>query len=156
MSLSVVVRTEKRKGVAMDLVRLIYCSRFADRMEAGKLKAIIDAARANNPALGITGILCYGPGVFLQCLEGPRRSVNDMFGRILRDDRNKDVTLLEYAECSGRAFGQWDMAYVRAEDLASGAAGEFAAGGQFDPFAMTAAQALGFCKALLDHKSRFR
>ncbi len=140
----------------MNLVRLTYCSRFSERMKAGELQAIIDASRANNPALGITGILCYGPGVFLQCLEGPRRAVNDMYGRIMRDDRNKEVTLLEYAEAEDRVFGHWDMAYVRAEDLVSGASGALVAGGRFDPYAMSASQALAFSTALLEHKSRFR
>ncbi len=140
----------------MSLVRLIYCSRFSKEMDAQQLQAILDVSRANNPARQITGILCYGPGVFLQCLEGPRDAVNDLYGKIIRDPRNKDVTLLEYDDIAERVFGEWSMAYVRAEDLSGGPAGFFGAPERFDPYSLSAGAALLFVRSLLGEKARFR
>jgi len=139
----------------MNLVRLIYCSRFAPGLGASELQAIVSESRKNNPARGITGVLCYGPGVFLQCLEGSREAVNDLYVRIARDPRNRDVTLLEYDDIAERVFGEWSMAYVRAEDLSDGPAGFFGDRRRFDPFALSAGAALLFVRSLLGEKEKF-
>lgn len=139
----------------MNLVRLIYVSRFAKEVTFNDLQAIIDVSRTNNPKLNVTGVLCYGPGLFLQCLEGPRHAVNDLYHRIVNDARNQNVTLLDYAEIDERVFEEWAMAYVRADDLTEGLILKYSAGRQFDPYAMTSRQALGFVKGLLEEKRAF-
>lgn len=139
----------------MSLVRLIYCSRFAPGLSAADIEKILEQSRKNNPAQGITGVLCYGPGVFLQCLEGPRDAVNTLFIKIAQDPRNRDVTLLEYDDIAERVFGDWSMAYVRAEDLSAGPAGFFGDTRRFDPYALSAGSALLFVRSLLGEKSKF-
>ncbi len=57
------------------LVRLIYASRAADDSPAA-IEAILTQAREHNPASGITGVLCYGGGIFLQAIEGGRSQVS--------------------------------------------------------------------------------
>jgi hypothetical protein len=136
----------------MNLVRLIYASRFSGRVDLEDLQTILRSARRNNPRKGLTGILCYAPGLFLQCLEGPRAAVNEMYQRIVNDSRNKDVTLLVYGDIDERLFEKWDMAYVRADDLTAALLMKYGAGASFDPFAMTGAQALGFVRRLLEDK----
>lgn len=140
----------------MSLVRLIYASRFSEDLDARQLQAILDVSRANNPAREITGILCYGPGMFLQCLEGPRAAVNELYGKIIRDPRNKEVTLLEYDDIAERVFGEWSMAYVRAEDLSGGPVAFFGPADRFNPYALSAGAALLFVRSLLGEKARFR
>ena len=49
---------------------------------------------------GITGVLCYGGGIYLQALEGGRKQVNDLYTLIVKDPRHKDVVLLHYEEIS--------------------------------------------------------
>ena len=49
------------------LVRLLYASRATDPGCAA-IEEILQQSRTMNPTLGITGILCYGGGVFLQAL----------------------------------------------------------------------------------------
>ena len=139
----------------MNLVRLIYTSRFTKNMDAKQLKAIADVSRRNNARKGITGVLCYAPGLFLQCLEGPRAAVNELYGKIVNDTRNKDVTLLDYADIDERVFEKWSMAYVRANDLTESLITKYGAGKSFDPYAMTARQALGFVRRLVDEQERF-
>ena len=60
------------------LVRLLYCSRAVDASELA-IEAILREGREHNQACGITGILCYGDGVFLQCIEGGRMQVSELF-----------------------------------------------------------------------------
>jgi hypothetical protein len=126
------------------LVRLIYVSRFASGLNRKDLENILRVSRALNRKKGITGVLCYSPGLFLQCLEGPREAVNELYARILADRRHRQPTLLSYEDIHVRMFERWSMAYVRTEDLSAEVLLKYGAGQKFDPFAMSARQALGF------------
>ena len=98
------------------LVRLLYASRAVDpRPEI--IEAILTQSRHCNPASGITGILCYGGGIFLQAIEGGRLAVSELYGHIQRDARHKDVVLLDYEEISERRFGGWTMGQVNLSKL---------------------------------------
>ena len=41
------------------LVRLMYASRAVDAVDMEELQAILRQSKANNPALGVTGVLCF-------------------------------------------------------------------------------------------------
>ena len=93
------------------LVRLLYASRAVDtRQEA--IEAILAQSRQHNPASGITGVLCYGNGIFLQAIEGGRSAVSELYGHIQRDARHTNVELLMFEEISERRFGGWTMGQV--------------------------------------------
>ena len=68
------------------LVRLLYVSRAVDTSPEA-IEAILTQSRQHNPASGITGVLCYGGGIFLQAIEGGRSAVSDLYGHIQRDPR---------------------------------------------------------------------
>jgi Sensors of blue-light using FAD len=74
--------------------------------------AILQTAQAHNEASGISGVLCQGQGLFLQVLEGERRLVNELYARIVQDQRHTNVELLEFQEITKRRFGRWSMAHV--------------------------------------------
>jgi hypothetical protein len=93
------------------LVRLLYASRALDTSPAA-IDAILAQSRQYNPTSGITGILCYGGGIFLQAIEGGRTAISDLYGHIQRDTRHKDVVLLQYEEISERRFSGWTMGQV--------------------------------------------
>lgn len=98
------------------LVRLLYASRAVDTSPAA-IEAILTQSRQHNPGSGITGILCYGGGVFLQAIEGGRSAVNELYGHIQRDPRHKSVELLHYEEIAERRFGGWTMGQVNLSKL---------------------------------------
>src|SRR5688572_7201477 len=91
------------------LVRLIYASRAANSVNAEALGAIIKASRTRNAAAGVTGVLVFSDGVFLQLLEGGRNAVSALYNRIARDPRHHDVVLLAYDEVDERRFSGWSM-----------------------------------------------
>ena len=66
------------------LVRLLYASRAVDTT-TDAIDAILSQSRQSNPVCGITGILCYGGGIFLQAIEGGRMAVSDLYGHIQSD-----------------------------------------------------------------------
>ena len=94
------------------LVRLMYASRSAASLGHDELAAILRSSRANNPGLGVTGVLCYSGGIFLQVLEGGRSAVNVLYHRIAADPRHREVELLGYEEIEERSFTGWSMGQV--------------------------------------------
>ena len=94
------------------LVRLLYASRATASLDADALNAIVKQCRLNNPALGVTGVLCFSGGLFMQVLEGGRGVVNRLYNGIVADPRHTDVVLLSYEEIAERRFAGWIMGQV--------------------------------------------
>ena len=96
------------------LVRCLYASRPAAALQGAAMDLILAQSRKNNPALGITGLLCVSENLFIQVIEGGRDEVCDLFNAIVRDDRHANVRILTYEEISERRFGSWTMGHVDA------------------------------------------
>jgi hypothetical protein len=94
------------------LVRLLYASRAAEAVTQELIEAILQSSRKHNPTLGITGVLCYGGDVYMQVLEGGREAVNELYNKIVRDERHRDIALLHYQEVAERKFAGWTMGQV--------------------------------------------
>jgi hypothetical protein len=94
------------------LVRLMYASRGSAANDSQTLPTILRQSRANNPAHGITGLLCCTGGGFIQVLEGGRVEVNRLYGRIVADPRHTELVLLFYEEIAERRFANWAMGQV--------------------------------------------
>jgi hypothetical protein len=135
-------------------IRLIYFSAASAGMSYGALVDIMDHAQSRNIERGITGILCYGSGQFLQALEGERGAVNALYHRIAADRRHLDCQLMSVEEIGVRAFPEWTMKVVNWEDGDTArrrAMLEADTGSAvFDPAAMSAAQATAFLSHLAD------
>ena len=91
------------------LVRLMYVSRAADSVNQNELVAILKKSKANNVGVGVTGVLCFSAGIFLQVLEGGRSAVSALYNKIANDPRHHDVVLLSYEEVNERSFAGWSM-----------------------------------------------
>ena len=118
------------------LVRLLYASRVVDARPES-IESILSQSRQFNPASGITGILCYGGGIFLQALEGGRNAVSDLYGHIQRDPRHNDVVLLHYEEISERRFGGWTMGHVRLDKLNPSIVLKYSETPELDPYGVS-------------------
>ena len=118
------------------LVRLLYASRAVDT-SASAIEAILATSREHNPSCGITGILCYGGGIFLQAIEGGRSAVSDLYGHIQRDVRHKDVELLHFEEISERRFGGWTMGHVNRSKLNHSILLKYSEKPELDPYSVS-------------------
>jgi len=139
----------------MNLVRLIYVSRFSTKVGPNDVQDVLRESRKHNVELGITGVLCYDGQFFLQCLEGSRGEVSSLYNRIAADKRHIDVTLLEFKDISERLFSSWSMAYVRIEDLTKPILLKYSASTVFNPFEMSSEQTLGFIKEISDERKNY-
>jgi hypothetical protein len=130
------------------LVRLLYASRAVDSSQ-GAIDAILAQSRSHNTASGITGILCYGGGTFLQAIEGGRVAISDLYGHIQRDPRHKDVVLLHYEEIFERRFGGWTMGQVNLSKLNSSILLKYSERPELDPYAVSGRVSLALLEELM-------
>lgn len=130
------------------LVRLLYASRAVDRSDEA-IEGILSQSRHFNPASGITGILCYGGGIFLQAIEGGRSPVSDLYGHIQRDKRHNEVVLLHYEEITERRFGGWTMGQVNMSKINSSILLKYAEKPELDPYSVSGKVSLALLEELM-------
>ena len=130
------------------LVRLLYCSRTVDDSPAA-IDSILAQSRQHNPQTGITGILCYGGGIFLQAIEGGRQPVSDLFATIQKDSRNKDVCLLDFEEITERRFGGWTMGQVNVSKVNQTILLKYSERPELDPYSVSGRVSLALLEDLM-------
>jgi len=131
------------------LVRLIYASRAADSVNAESLTHIMKVSRANNAARGLTGVLVFSDGVFLQLLEGGREAVSAVYNRISNDERHRDVMLVSYDQINERRFAGWAMGQANLSRLNPGVLLKYSERAVLDPYAMSAQATLALFDELV-------
>ncbi len=131
------------------LVRLLYVSRALDPESPTATQSILDSARKHNSANGITGILCFGGGLYLQAVEGGRAQVNELYSHIVRDPRHRDVVLLDYQEISERRFGGWTMGQVNLAKLNASIVLKYSEKPELDPYSVSGTVSLALLEELM-------
>lgn len=132
----------------MRLIRAIYASYKTDSLTREDIESILADSRANNARAEITGVLCFSHHYFLQCLEGSREQVNELYNKITRDSRHDEPFIIDYSEINERSFSSWAMGYVPDTAISRELILKYSPSGQFDPTQMSAASALGFLRSL--------
>lgn len=120
----------------MFLVRMVYCSKISDQFTAADIDLILKKARDNNHKKHVSGLLCFNRKYFLQCLEGGRQSVNEIYRKILNDPRHENIIILNYHEIVHRDFEQWSMAYLPEIKLTDEVNLKYSGAPNFDPYSM--------------------
>lgn len=87
---------------------LVYLSHSTKPLDVSTLRAMAEAADARNRADGVTGILSHRNGVFMQYVEGPAPAVDDLWVRLLHDDRHRIIRWVDVV-VDDRRFGAWGM-----------------------------------------------
>lgn len=97
------------------LYHLGYVSTASHTPSRSDLTALLERARQANHNLGLTGMLVYNDGHFLQVLEGARESVLQVFTRIMDDSRHHCLHQLFEGEIPARNFANWTMGFKSLE-----------------------------------------
>ncbi len=130
------------------LVRLLYASRAADTSQ-NAVEGICNSARQHNADNGVTGVLVYGGGMFMQALEGGREIVSDLYGVIQRDSRHKDVILLHFEEITERRFGGWTMGLVDTSRINPSILLKYGEQADLNPYAVSGKVSLALIEELM-------
>jgi hypothetical protein len=131
------------------LVRLMYASRAVGGTDAEMLASIVKQSKANNGTTGITGLLCFSDGIFLQVLEGGRSAVSALYNRIATDPRHADVVLLSYAEITERRFSGWSMGQVNLGRLNPAILLKYSETAVLDPYAVSGQVSMALLEELV-------
>jgi methanogenic corrinoid protein MtbC1 len=73
------------------------------------LRTLVNQARQRNRNLGVTGMLLYEDGSFLQTLEGPPDKLGRLWASIRQDTRHDHIEVLSEHIAPARLFSEWDM-----------------------------------------------
>lgn len=90
---------------------IVYRSRAVYPMHENQLLDILHSSCIHNAALGITGVLLYAEGNFIQCLEGRAAFIDTLYSRILADQRHTDIETLINETIEERSFVRWCMGF---------------------------------------------
>jgi hypothetical protein len=131
------------------LVRLTYASRASDGISAETLTSILKTSRAHNLDVGVTGVLVFSDGIFLQVLEGGRDSVSALYNRIAQDKRHRDVVLLGYDEIAERRFAGWAMGQANLSRLNPGVLLKYSERAVLDPYGLSGTAAIALFEELV-------
>lgn len=103
---------------------LVYVSAAETWFSATELHALLQGSRARNQQAGITGLLLYKDGNFMQALEGDEAAVRALHATIKADRRHHGVVTLDSGHQATRQFAQWSMGFfdlrTQAEALPAG------------------------------------
>ena len=102
------------------MICLAYLSTATASFDPTGLAALIETSQRNNLRRGVTGMLCYYDGSFLQFLEGEEAEVGATLGVISGDPRHTGLIEMYKQPIARRAFPDWSMALMRADQLNAG------------------------------------
>ena len=97
------------------LISLTYMSTATVPFQSDDLVTLLGESRRNNHAAGLTGMLLYADGHFIQTLEGPPEAVDTTYRRISLDSRHRDVIVALRDDVTERLFGEWSMGFEELE-----------------------------------------
>lgn len=100
---------ESEPGVCYSIVYI--STAIADFKEAD-LVQLLKQTRGFNEQAGITGVLLYGGGRFVQVLEGCPAAVRQLYARIKADPRHAHLEKLADGPVARREFKEWYMGFA--------------------------------------------
>ena len=83
------------------------------------IESIVLDAQLRNISSGVTGILFYQDGHFVQLLEGYQSALQDLLTRIRRDPRHQDLRVFLDAQILDRNCAEWSMVSVNLDRSSS-------------------------------------
>ena len=96
------------------MISVTYLSSAIEVWTDDELVDLLRQARSHNARRDITGVLLYSGGNFIQTLEGPEDSVDEVMAKVVEDPRHAGVLVVDRAGIDERAFAGWTMGFRRA------------------------------------------
>lgn len=90
---------------------ITYVSKAKAAFGAQALKDLLAICVTHNARLGITGMLLYKDGWFMQVLEGRTVAVHVIYTRIERDSRHHELKVIVREPTLERSFTDWSMGF---------------------------------------------
>lgn len=94
-----------------NLYQLVYTSTATRSFSKTDLVELLKGSVRRNTRAGITGLLLYHSGTFIQALEGDKEALTDLFEKISRDARHHHVIRLIQGPIRERNFPDSAMGF---------------------------------------------
>ncbi|MDN3549091.1 BLUF domain-containing protein [Mucilaginibacter aquaedulcis] len=91
---------------------IVYVSTADTLLTELELVDLLNVARDKNEKYGVTGMLLYCEGTFMQVIEGEADSVNLIYSFIEQDTRHKNIIKLATGKIDQRNFPDWTMGFA--------------------------------------------
>jgi hypothetical protein len=88
---------------------IVYVSTAVSRLSDEALEALLTDARQFNAQAGVTGVLLYSGGAFLQYMEGPQDGVARAYERVCASRTHHAIYELLSEPIDARVFPDWFM-----------------------------------------------
>jgi hypothetical protein len=99
------------------MLELIYASAAVKPFSQAELTTLLAKARIKNTRMGVSGMLLYDRGSFLQVLEGEADDVLAIYGVVSKDPRHERVVKLLETITPARSFADWSMGFAAGEQI---------------------------------------
>ncbi len=99
------------------IYQLVYSSVAVTPFTGAELLELLQKARTRNTQIGITGLLLYRQGEFMQLLEGEEKTVLVLYALICRDAQHRRVVTLLASPATERLFPAWSMGFQALEGM---------------------------------------
>lgn len=93
--------------------QLLYISAAVHEFTEEELTELLEKARDNNKSMGVSGMLLYHEGSFIQALEGDEQAVNALYNKIAEDKRHTETYVMFKGMVKERDFEGWSMGFYR-------------------------------------------
>lgn len=90
---------------------LVYVSSANTLFSPSELVDLLAQCHEQNATVGITGMLLYKDGNFMQVLEGEEEAVRALHSKISRDPRHQGLLTLAQGPLAERQFPDWSMGF---------------------------------------------
>lgn len=96
---------------------LVYVSCATRPFSASALAALLQESREHNVRRGVTGLLLYVGGNFMQAIEGEPDAVSELYRRIEQDSRHHGIKTIVRLPIARRLFSAWSMGFRQVAEL---------------------------------------
>ena len=94
-----------------DLYALVYVSTATHLLGVGEIDRLLEAAQMRNSRAGLTGVLLYDAGSFMQYVEGPADAMASVYAKIKTSPLHGGIVELLREPIVRREFPLWSMAF---------------------------------------------
>jgi hypothetical protein len=98
------------------MIQLSYVSSAHEEMSPSELLELLQQCLKNNAPLGVTGMLLYGNGTFLQTIEGDDAVIDRLVEKIAKDPRHTRMQFFSRKQIERRQYAEWSMGFKRMSD----------------------------------------
>jgi hypothetical protein len=94
-----------------DLYALVYVSKAVSPYTLTDIDRLLQSSRQRNEAHGLSGVLLYDNGDFMQYIEGPASGLSAIYGKIAVSPMHHGIVELLREPLTTLRFPQWSMAF---------------------------------------------